>query len=387
MKKILAFTSIRSDYDLMKPLYNLLHDDDEICFKLIVSGAHLSNAFGKSVEKIYVDNFDILLEIETLLNSDSALGRLKSASLLLQNSIDTIAQFSPDLILYAGDREDVLIYSMIGGYLNIPTLHFYAGDHVEDGYIDNPIRHATSKLSTAQFVALEEHKNRLLRMGESESRAFVVGNISLDEFVDFHSMSKEQIKDHFNLSWDMQNFAVVIFHPVTSEKENADIYLENILNSLAEKDICAFVSYPNVDPGNQKIIDMIEKYQKNKNFFFYKNLDRDIFKSIYKNSRFIIGNSSSGICEAASFKLPAINVGIRQTGRYAEENVLFCGTEPDEIKASIDKSLSDSFQKQLLDMVNPYGTGDSAKKAYRIIKSNNFEEILEKKEDPLDVKL
>jgi len=383
MKKILAFTSIRSDYDLMKPLYELLHADSSVDFKLIVSGAHLSNSFGESVQQIYIDGFDILLEIETLLNSDSALGRLKSASLLLQNSIDTIAHFSPDLILYAGDREDVLIYSMIGGYLNIPTLHFYAGDHVEDGYIDNPIRHATSKLSTAQFVTIEEHKKRLIRMGEDPKRIFVSGNISLDKFVNFKSLTKVQLKEHFDFTWKSNDFALVIFHPITCEKESAGIYLDNILKSLISKNIPAFVSYPNVDPGNQKIIDIIERHKKHNDFIFYKNLDRNIFMSIYKNAQFILGNSSSGICEAATFKLPAINVGMRQTGRYADHNVIFCGTSINEISESIDKSLSDSFQQKLKTLINPYGNGKSANKAYEIIKSIDFNAMLKKTEDPL----
>mgnify|MGYP000514619259 FL=1 len=140
MKKILAFSSIRSDYDLMSPLYMLLHEDKDIDFKIIVSGAHLSHSFGYSVEQIRKDGFNILLEIETLLSSDTGLSRVKSASLLLQNSLETIARFNPDLMIFAGDREDVLMYAMIGGYLNIATIHVFSGDHTEDGYIDNPIR-------------------------------------------------------------------------------------------------------------------------------------------------------------------------------------------------------------------------------------------------------
>ena len=188
MKKILAFTSIRSDYDLMSPLYRLLHEDKDIDFKIIVSGAHLSHSFGYSIEQIRKDGFDILLEIETLLSSDTGLSRVKSASLLLQNSLETIAKFNPDLMIFAGDREDVIMYAMIGGYLNIPTIHVFAGDHVEDGYIDNPIRHATSKLSSAHFVTLKEHKKRLVRMGENPKRVFEIGNISLDKFVSYKPM-------------------------------------------------------------------------------------------------------------------------------------------------------------------------------------------------------
>ncbi|MDX9900843.1 MAG: UDP-N-acetylglucosamine 2-epimerase [Aliarcobacter sp.] len=387
MKKILAFSSIRSDYDLMSPLYRLLYEDKEIDFKIIVSGAHLSHSFGYSVDQIKKDEFDILLEIETLLSSDTGLSRVKSASLLLQNSLETIAKFNPDLMIFAGDREDVLMYAMIGGYLNIPTIHVFAGDHVEDGYIDNPIRHATSKLSTAHFVTLDEHKKRLVRMGEDSKRVFVTGNISLDKFVQFQPFSKQKLKDYFELKDDFDNFALMIFHPITEEIDNLDIYFENILKNLAHKDINTFVSYPNVDPGNQKLLKVIDRYKENQNFIFYKNLDREFFMSIYKHARFIIGNSSSGVCEAASLKIPAINVGFRQTGRYADKNVLFCGTSFEEIGKNIDKVLSKEFLNSLANLKNSYGDGNSAIKAYEIIKNTDFKAMIAKVEDPLKVEM
>jgi len=387
MKKILAFSSIRSDYDLMSPFYRLLHEDDEIDFKIIVSGAHLSHNFGYSVKQIRKDGFDILLEIETLLSSDTGLSRVKSASFLLQNSLETIAKFNPDLMIYAGDREDVLIYAMIGGYLNIPTIHVFAGDHVEDGYIDNPIRHATSKLSTAHFVTLEEHKKRLVRMGEDRRRVFVTGNISLDKFVQFQPLTKSEIKNYFKIQDRFDEFALMIFHPITEEMHNVDLYFENILKNLEQRNINTFVSYPNVDPGNQKLLKVIDKYKENKNFFFYKNLDRELFMSIYKHSRFIIGNSSSGICESASLKIPAINVGLRQTGRFADKNVIFCGTSYQDISDSIDRALSKEFLENLKNLKNSYGDGNSARKAYEIIKTINFKSMIAKVEDPLKVEL
>ncbi len=387
MKKILAFSSIRSDYDLMSPLYRLLHEDRDIDFKIIASGAHLSEQFGHSVDEIKKDGFDILLEIETLLSSDSKLSRIKSASLLLQNTLETISKFNPDLMIYAGDREDVLIYAIIGGYLGIPTVHVFAGDHAEDGYIDNPVRHATSKLSTAHFVSLEEHKNRLIRIGEDSKRIFVTGNISLDKFVSYKPLSTANIKEYFNISDGFEEFSLMIFHPITEELDKADMYFENILKILEQKNINAFVSYPNVDTGSYSLLKVIDKYKKNKNFIFYKNLERNIFMSIYKHSKFIIGNSSSGLCEAASLKIPAINVGLRQFGRYADENVIFCETSLGDIDKAIDKALSIEFLNKLKNLKNSYGDGNSAKRACEIIKNINFESMLAKKEDPLKMEV
>ena len=385
MKKILAFSSIRSDYDLMSNLYKLLNNDEEIDFRIIVSGAHLSHSFGYSVEQIRKDELNILLEIETLFSSDTPLSRVKSASLLLQNSLETIAKFNPNLIIFAGDREDTLIYAMIGGYLGIPTIHVFAGDHVKDGYIDNPVRHAASKLATVHFVTIEEHRARLIRMGEDPKRIFVIGNPSLDKFISFEPLTKANIKQYFNIKNNFDDFALMIFHPVTKELDNVDEYFENILKNLENRKINTFVSYPNVDPGNQKLLKVIDRYSRNPNFIFYKNLERDIFMSIYKHSKLIIGNSSSGICEAASLKIPAINVGLRQTGRYADKNVIFCDTNFKSIGDSLDKALSKEFLETLKNLENSYGDGKSSIRAYKIIKTLKFESMIEKIEDPLQL--
>ncbi|BAI79869.1 UDP-N-acetylglucosamine 2-epimerase [Deferribacter desulfuricans SSM1] len=384
-KKVLACTSIRSDYDLLSPLYKLLHEDNEIDFRILVSGAHLSHQHGYSIEQIRKDGFEILLEIETLLSYDTKISRVKTASLLLQNSLETIAKFNPDLIIYAGDREDTLVYAMIGGYLRIPTIHFYGGDHVKDGYIDNPVRHAVSKLSTVHFVAIQEHKKRLIRMGEHPKRIFVVGNIALDRFLFFKELSKAQIKDKFNIKFGFDKFALVIFHPIVQEEDKSHIYFENILKVLKEKNICAFVSYPNTDPNNHKLINIINQYKQHPNFIFYNNLERDLFLSIYKNAEFIIGNSSSGIYEAASFKIPAINIGMRQIGRYCKENVIFSKGDLYSIKKSIEKATSENFLKIVRKISNPYGDGKSAFKAYNLIKNIDFKTIVDKKEDPLEI--
>lgn len=385
MRKILAFSSIRSDYDLMSNLYKLLNNDEEIDFRIIVSGAHLSHSFGYSVEQIRKDELNILLEIETLLSSDTPLSRVKSASLLLQNSLETIAKFNPNLIIFAGDREDTLIYAMIGGYLGIPTIHVFAGDHVKDGYIDNPVRHAASKLATVHFVTIEEHRARLIRMGEDTKRIFVIGNPSLDKFISFEPLAKAKIKQYFNIKNNFDDFALMIFHPVTKELDNVDEYFENILKNLENRKINTFVGHPNVDPGNQKLLKVIDRYSRNPNFIFYKNLERDIFMSIYKYSKLIIGNSSSGICEAASLKIPAINVGLRQTGRYADKNVIFCDTNFKSIGDSLDKALSKEFLETLKNLENSYGDGKSSIRAYKIIKTLKFESMIEKIEDPLQL--
>jgi len=375
--KILALTSIRSDYDLLSPLYKLLNEDKGIDFRLLVSGAHLSKDFGYSKKQIINDGFTILLEIESLIHSDTTKSRLKTASIFLQNSIDIVDHFNPDVLLYAGDREDVIIGGLLGMYLNIPTIHFYGGDHEEDGHQDTYIRHATSKLSSLHFVSCDGHRKRLLALGESEKRIFNVGSISLDKFYNFTPVN-------LNCAFEKKipdKFALLIFHPLINE-QSANIF-EKIMCVLENKKIFTVVSYPNTDPGYEGILQIIQKYKKSSNFLFYKNLNRDVFLSLFYNSQFIIGNSSAGIYEAATIKKPAINVGLRQKNRLQSDNIIYVDGSYDAIFSAIDNILTEKFQKVLQTVVNPYGNGQSAKKAYELIKIINFNEYIIKDEDPL----
>ena len=383
--KIVAFTAIRSEYELMKDVYHLLNNDKEIEFGLIVSGAHLSKTFGYTVREIENDGMKIFYKIETLIDSDSKAARIKSAAILLQNCIDIVDKLQPDLLIYAGDREEAIVAALVGGYLEIPTIHFFGGDHVKDSHIDNPVRHATSKLSSVHFVSTEEHRDRLIKMGEASHRIFVIGSVALDKFKNEPYLTKEEIFRELQIRRKWDNFCLVIFHPIPKEREISGLIFENILTSLKERKISAFVIYPNIDPGNRKIISVIEKFKGDENFFFVENLPRKVFVNIYRNSLFIIGNSSSGIVESASIPIPAINVGYRQRGRKANENVIFSGINKEEILQSIDVALSEDFRKKIKDIKNIYGDGCSAKRAYDLIKTLDFKKFVFKDEDPIEL--
>jgi UDP-hydrolysing UDP-N-acetyl-D-glucosamine 2-epimerase len=385
MKKILAFTAIRSEYDLLSSLYKLLDADKDIELKLIVSGTHLSTSYGYSVEDIESDGLAILAKIETLINSNIKNTRIKSASILLQKAIDIVYQYNPDIIIYAGDREEVIMASLIGGYLEIPTIHFFGGDHVEDSHIDNPIRHATSKLSTIHMVSTQEHQNRLIRMGEEKNRIYNIGSVALDKFINQPVKDKSFLKQYFKIESMFDTFALLIFHPIPKERDNLSTIFENILKSLQKNNINTFVSYPNIDQGNMEIINIIEKYKKNKNFVFYKTLPREIFLTIYKNADLIVGNSSSGILESASIPIAAINVGLRQRGRRANDNVIFSDTDIQSIEKSIKIAFSKKFQEIVKNTKNIYGDGKSSKRAFDIIKANDFKELIFKDKDILEL--
>ncbi|MDG1725892.1 MAG: UDP-N-acetylglucosamine 2-epimerase [Emcibacteraceae bacterium] len=383
--KIIAITTIRSDYDLMSNLYRELDNDMNIEFKLLVAGTHISPTYGLTVQEIENDNFDILIKSETLLDSDSKVGRLKSASIMLLSFIDAVANYEPDLILYAGDREDVAVGALLGAYLSIPTMHFFSGDHAADGHVDNPIRHATAKLTTFHCASVEQHAERLRAIGEPDERISIIGSIALDKFLAHKNLPLKSLFDQLNIETQPEKLALIIFHPIEEEKKYACEILRIIISELLSKGIYCFVGAPNSDPNNRQLLNLDEEYSGSEMVYFYKNMPREMFLTIFNNSELIIGNSSAGILEAASIPIPTVNVGARQVGRLAGKNVIFCDAEKKSIKNAIERALSKKFKSFIANIENPYGDGKSVEKALNLIKTINFVDILYKKEDPLYV--
>ena len=326
----------------------------------------------------------MLLEIESLINSDTPKSRLKSASILLLSAVDAVAAFSPDLIIYAGDREDVMVGALLGGYLSIPTLHFYGGDHASDGYIDNPIRHAVSKLSTVHFVSTAVHKARLLALKEPSNRIFDVGSIALDKFREIVPI--EGIKNLIAGKIVDKPAALVVFHPINDEVLKAPDIINDMLMSLIKHGYHCFIGSPNSDPGNALIVSTLSclaaKYSE---ITLYGNLPRNEFLNLFSACDIIVGNSSAGLLESASIPIPCLNVGLRQRGRDCSDNVLFVDTSIEAIQAGLNEIASAEFVLKMNRVINLYGDGHSAEKAHMLIKSIDFKSLINKPEDPLYV--
>ncbi|MEZ4704596.1 MAG: UDP-N-acetylglucosamine 2-epimerase [Bdellovibrionota bacterium] len=384
-KKIIGITSTRSDYDLLSPMYRKMARSSEFDISLVASGMHLETKFGETIDLIEEDRIPIGMKVKTIFDGDQMKDRCISASILFNHLIEYLDQKKPDLVTYAGDREDTIVAATVCGYLGIPSAHFYAGDHTRDGYIDNPIRHAVSKLSTILFTCCNIHAERLAKIGEPLHRIFNIGSIALDNFYHEKEATLEELCHYFKRNQLPEKYAVVIFHPTVEEKNIGGEILQNILNNLSKKNIFCFLSYPNSDPSSQSIIDTIEKQSGSKKIHTYKSLPREIFISLYKNASMIVGNSSSGIAEAASIPIPAINVGMRQKGRSASKNVLFVDSDNTSILRGIEKALDQKFiDENVKGAKNIYGSGGSADRAIEIIRSMDFTKLLLKKEDPLE---
>lgn len=388
MRRILGMTSIRSDYDLMSGVYRCLAHDPDVEFKLLVSGAHLSPAFGRSVDLIHQDGLEILAEVETLISGDSKASRLKTAAGLLTSALDVVRGYRPDMLIYAGDREDVLIGAMLGAFLDIPTVHFFGGDHAADGHVDNPVRHATSKLSTAHFVSIKEHAQRLAHLGEDPQRVFVIGSVALDKFVAEPPLDRTSTllslgaKPHAMAGAPL---AILIFHPVDQERELALDYVRDAVSTLVERGYHVLIGAPNADPGNAALLSAMQEVAHAPEVTFYGNTARASFVSLMRHAALMVGNSSAGLLEAASVRLPVINIGERQRGRLCGDNVVFSDGDTLSFRAALDHIASEEFLVGMRTLVNPYGDGHSEARAVDLLKRIDFKALFKKTEDPLNV--
>lgn len=383
MKKILSVTGNRADYDLMSYLYRKLNADPEIDLQLVVTGAHLTAGYASSLDEMRRDGCAIAACIENILASDSPASRIKSMSIFLNDFIQVVSRVMPDVILCVGDREEVPAIALVAAYLKIPCVHFFGGDYVADGHVDNLARSTASVLSTVHIVSLEEHKRRLMAMGEEERRIFAIGSIALDKFREEPMVDRDTLMERLGRpGW--RDYALVIYHPPTEiTGENPEI--ANILKLLKERGINAFVSYPNTDFNHSGVEKAFAPYLSDDQFRFYRNLDRNTFINLYRHASFQVGNSSAGIAESASIPLPVINVGSRQRSRRAQENVLFVSGGYADIARALDTVESAAFRARVAGLRNLYGDGRSSETAYQILKDTDFRELLLKTHDPLEV--
>ncbi len=370
-RKIIAFTGIRSEYDIQYSVARALDDKEDIEFGFVVFGAHLSERFGKTVNYIENDNFKIIAKILTLFDCDSHSGKAKSAAILMNGICDVFENYKPDLIMVAGDREETIIAATAATFLNIPIAHLYGGDKTfpEDiGDIDEQVRHATTKLAHLHFPSHPEHAKRIELMGEEKWRIHCFGSPALDKYKLYDAIPFDIIKDYLNTNIKQKEYAVVIHHVLPNNIAESLLEFENILKALEKLNVKTLLSYPNNYPVVPQLIDIIDKYLDNPNFIYYKNLPRDLFIPLIKYSNFLIGNSSMGLLECPIIEIPAINVGKRQQGRLNAGNVVFCDIKQSSIEEAIEKVLyNKDFKATLADIKNVYGKGASGKQIADIL--------------------
>lgn len=357
-KKFLAITGIRSEYDILYPVIKKLSETPDFDVKVVVSGAHLSDWHGNTVEKVEEDGFEIADKIDSLLMTNRKTQRAKGVGILTQALCQTVEREQPDFLLVVGDREESIATAVVGNYMDILVAHIGGGDPVY-GNADDPIRFAVSKLAHIHFVTSRSYAENLKRIGEEEFRIFFAGNPAYANIANTDRISLEEVSSILNFDISDNRYVVLLKHPLSSEKESAykqmKITLQAIQEFAEETNIKVVGIYPNTDPGSYDILNAIEELKSDR-IKFYKTLSRNIFVNLMRNTLALIGNSSMGILEAPFYKLPVVNIGNRQKGRLNAGNVEFVDHDIELIKKKLSKACFDKgYRKHIAELENPYG--------------------------------
>lgn len=377
-RKILAVTGARSEYDILFPVLEKLQHDPDFELMVLVTGAHLSERYGNTVQLIEKDGFKIIARVKNLEERDDKVGRVIGLGKQIPAFAEVFETVKPDVILVVGDREEAISVSLTGAYMDIPVAHLAGGDIAKDGNIDNSVRYATSKFAHIHFTLLEQHNQTLLKLGEDAWRIFHVGNPALDRFLSTPKLTTEQISNNIGFDIHEKPYLVLIQHPIITDVANEGKNIRETLDAIVESGYPCLINYPNSDAGNFAIIEAYNEYvKKYPQLFLFKNLDRLNYVNILRNASCLLGNSSSGIIEAPSFGLPVVNIGSRQRGRVHAENVIFTGNDKSEILAALKRSMTDQeYRTKLKSIVNPYGDGNSAGKMVEVLRRIELNDAL-----------
>lgn len=380
-RKICVVSGTRADFGLLTPLLNEIQNDDKLELQLVVTGMHLSPEFG-STYKVVEEQFTINKKIEILLSSDSAIGVSKSMGLAQISFAEAYNELQPDIIVVLGDRYEIFSAAATAMMLKIPIAHISGGE-ITEGAIDDSIRHAITKMSHLHFVATEEYKNRVIQLGENPERIFNFGELGLDNIEKLTLLDQEAFEESIDYKLDEKSL-LITYHPTTLEPiETIKQDFENILSELDSlKNTTLIFTKSNSDEGGRMINSIIDEYvslNKNKAITF-TSLGQLRYLSALQFVDAIVGNTSSGIVEAPSFKLATINIGNRQKGRMQGKNVINTSTESSSLKKAFAKLYSVDFSEQLKKAINPYyNGGNAAFKTKEILKNENLETIVTKK--------
>lgn len=361
-KKICVVTSSRADYGLLCWVMKEIERSPILELIPIVTGMHLSKRYGYTINEILEDGFRNLVRIKILDEDTSSYGIAQSMSKCINSFAEFFKKNKVDFLILLGDRFETLSVALAAMPYNIPVGHIGGGE-ITEGAMDDNIRHCLTKLSHFHFPISEECALRIKKMGEEPCRIKVTGSPRLDFMNNVKFKSRQELGKKFGIRFE-DKVGLVIFHPATLEIQDTQMQINNLLKAITAVNIEIIMFYPNLDVHSDIIIKSIEKFaENNAKVKLFKPLKRDDYLSLLNVIDIVIGNSSSGIVEAPSFRLPAVNIGNRQKGRDRVGNVIDTGYFWQDIVKGIQKGLYDeAFIASLKDLKNPYGDGKASKR-------------------------
>ena len=372
-RKIAVVTVSRAEYGILKNLLCKIKEDPNMELQLIVTGSHLMENMGNTVQDIIDDGFSITAEVNMNLTSDSPQNIAEAMGTIIQEMSKVLMELQPDLLVLISDRFETLAVAVAASPFTIPIVHI-AGGVVTEGAIDDKMRHAVTKLSHLHFAVDEDGARNLHRMGEEKWRVMLTGSMAVDRLNSSAVLSRETLVETLGVDIS-KGVLLFVYHPVTLEYQNTATQINNALEAVLSFDMPIIALYPNQDTSRTTIVEALEKAAVgNPQLKIIKHMKREVYASLLKNCTALVGNSSSGLLEAPTFQTAVVNIGNRQKGRARTDNVINCGYSVEEIKNAITKALYDKEFTSLLKKVkNPFGNGNAADLIYHAIKTVDFQ--------------
>lgn len=357
-RSVCVVTGNRAEYGLFYPILIKILNSKQLKLQLVATSSHNSSEFGLTYKQIESDGFTIDDKIKNLSSSDTKASMAKSTGLATSLLSDSFNRLQPDIVLLLGDRYETHAAATTALLMNIPIAHIHGGE-ITEGAVDEQIRHSITKMSYLHFCSTEPYRKRVIQMGEDPARVFNSGAPGIDNIKNLKLLTKSQLEKELNWKLTTKS-ALFTYHPETLKKYDTENDLDVILSILETFNFNILFTCANADLGGRVINQKIEEFCKIDplRYKIVKNLGQVKYLSAMKHVNLLIGNSSSGIIEAASFGKPVVNIGDRQKGRLRGGNVIDCNLN--SLQNSITIALSKSFRNKIKNMNNIYGTGSSA---------------------------
>jgi len=359
-KKIVFLTGTRADFGKLKALIKKVENSNEFECHVFVTGMHMLEKYGLTLDEVRNEGYQNIYPFINQSNNTDM-------DIILSNTIlgfsNYVKELKPDLIIVHGDRIEALAAAIVGTINNILVSHIEGGEI--SGTVDEIIRHAITKMSHTHFVANEKARQRLIQMGEHEENIYIIGSPDIDVMLSGELPSLSEVKEHYEIPF--KKYSIFCHHPVTTELDNLETDIKNVISVLHKSKKNYVVIYPNNDPGSDIILKEILKLEVNKKFRILPSMRFEYFLTLLKNCEFIIGNSSSGIREAGVYGIPTINIGTRQHKRSENKSIINTNTNVNEILNAIQSVKNNSFEKTY-----EFGKGKSAFYFFEILKNEKF---------------
>ncbi len=358
-RKIAVLTVGRSDFSRYLPILRVLDHEPGVDLRLLATGGHFSSVYGESWREIVDAGFTFEPGLESMLACDTPVGVGKGIGAATMALAQSFARDRPDLLVLLGDRYEMLAGANAALGFSLPVVHIHGGA-VTEGAIDELVRHALTKMSHYHLVSTEVYAQRVRQMGEEAWRVEVVGAPGIDELKSLASLSRAELAAATGLDLD-SGFLLLSYHPVTLELGDTREQIAALLDVVAASPLPCVITYPNADPGSQDIISALNSYAaafpaKTR---IFANAGGRMYASLMAQATVMIGNSSSGLVEAPSFRLPVVNIGTRQDGKIKAANVVDSSYAAADIAVALERAASSAFRESLRTLMNPYGDGNA----------------------------